>query len=207
MAVTFGGELHPATMRYGENPHQWAAFYTTPESDARPGVATARQHQGKELSYNNLNDTDAAFELVAELVTEVDASKAAAVAIIKHANPCGVAIGRRHAEGGLSGRALALRSGRARSAASSRSTARSTRRWREEMVKIFTEVVIAPEADRRCGKAIFATKKNLRLSDHRRAARSPRAGRGLIVRSLAGGLLVQSRDNGIGSTDLRISRW
>ena len=72
------------SLRYGENPHQWAAFYRSGE--ARPGVATARQVQGKELSYNNLNDTDAAYELVAEF----DAAKHAAVAIIKHANPCGV---------------------------------------------------------------------------------------------------------------------
>ncbi len=71
-------------MRYGENPHQSAAFYRT--SDNRLGVATATQLQGKELSYNNLNDTDAAFELVAEFGDP-------AVAIIKHANPCGVAIG------------------------------------------------------------------------------------------------------------------
>ena len=72
-------------MRYGENPHQAAAFYVTGDG-ARPGVASARQIQGKELSYNNLNDTDAAFELVAEFAPP-------AVAIIKHANPCGVAIG------------------------------------------------------------------------------------------------------------------
>src|SRR5690606_20406623 len=83
---TFGGHL-AQQLRYGENPHQWAAFYRTPEQ--RPGVATAVQHQGKELSYNNLNDTDAAFELVAEF----DPAKSAAVAIIKHANPCGVACG------------------------------------------------------------------------------------------------------------------
>ncbi len=74
-------------MRYGENPHQQAAFYVGPE--ARSGVATARQLQGKELSYNNINDTDAAYELVAEF----DPAKSAAVAIIKHANPCGVATG------------------------------------------------------------------------------------------------------------------
>ncbi len=81
---TFGGQL-VQRLRYGENPHQWAAFYRT--SERRPGVATAVQHQGKELSYNNLNDTDAAFELVAEF----DPAECAAVAIIKHANPCGVA--------------------------------------------------------------------------------------------------------------------
>ncbi|MBT4490375.1 MAG: bifunctional phosphoribosylaminoimidazolecarboxamide formyltransferase/IMP cyclohydrolase, partial [Rhodospirillaceae bacterium] len=73
-------------LRYGENPHQAAAFYTS--GDPRPGVATARQLQGKELSYNNLNDTDAAFELIGEF----DPTQAA-VAIIKHANPCGVAVG------------------------------------------------------------------------------------------------------------------
>ncbi len=78
------------TLRYGENPHQRAAFYVSPANGVvRPGVATARQLQGKELSYNNLNDTDAAYELVAEF----DPARSAAVAIIKHANPCGVALG------------------------------------------------------------------------------------------------------------------
>src|SRR5262249_28722497 len=80
------GTLYAAP-RYGENPHQWAAFYRTAEK--RFGVATAAQVQGKELSYNNLNDTDAAYELVAEF----DPKASAAVAIIKHANPCGVALG------------------------------------------------------------------------------------------------------------------
>ncbi|MDP3319689.1 MAG: bifunctional phosphoribosylaminoimidazolecarboxamide formyltransferase/IMP cyclohydrolase, partial [Bosea sp. (in: a-proteobacteria)] len=80
-----GGQLAEA-MRYGENPHQWAAFYRTPGS--RPGVATARQVQGKQLSFNNINDTDAAFECVAEF----DPATAAACVIVKHANPCGVAI-------------------------------------------------------------------------------------------------------------------
>jgi phosphoribosylaminoimidazolecarboxamide formyltransferase / IMP cyclohydrolase len=82
---TFGGRL-AEVMRYGENPHQWAAFYTTGET--RPGVATATQLQGKALSYNNLNDTDAAFELISEFDPKVPT-----VAIIKHANPCGVATG------------------------------------------------------------------------------------------------------------------
>ncbi|HYH71335.1 MAG TPA: bifunctional phosphoribosylaminoimidazolecarboxamide formyltransferase/IMP cyclohydrolase, partial [Methyloceanibacter sp.] len=82
---TIAGEL-AQPLRYGENPHQWAAFYRTGER--RFGVATAVQVQGKELSYNNINDTDAAYELVAEF----DPAEAAAVAIIKHANPCGVAV-------------------------------------------------------------------------------------------------------------------
>ena len=106
-------------MRYGENPHQAAGFYVT--GDKRPGVATARQLQGKQLSYNNINDTDAAFELVAEF----DPGRVAAVAIIKHANPCGVAIGATLKE--AYEKALpATRS--PPSAASSRSTARSTPR-------------------------------------------------------------------------------
>ena len=78
--VTLSGTLRQ-TLRYGENPHQDAAFYTT---GTRFGVATAKQAQGKELSYNNLNDTDAAFECVAEF-------EAPTVVIVKHANPCGVA--------------------------------------------------------------------------------------------------------------------
>ena len=99
-------------MRYGENPHQSAAFYRTAE--ARPGVATARQVQGKQLSYNNVNDTDAAYECVAEF----DPARTAAVAIIKHANPCGVAEGATPASRPTSGRCAATRS--RPSAASSR---------------------------------------------------------------------------------------
>src|SRR6201986_4514364 len=83
----FGGKLIQA-LRYGENPHQKAAFYRTP--DRRPGVATARQLQGKELSYNNINDTDAAYECIAEF----DPARGAACVIVKHANPCGVAEGK-----------------------------------------------------------------------------------------------------------------
>src|ERR1700742_1780616 len=82
----FGGRLIQA-LRYGENPHHHGAFYRSPEK--RPGVATARQLQGKELSYNNINDTDAAFECVAEF----DPRRTAACVIVKHANPCGVAEG------------------------------------------------------------------------------------------------------------------
>ncbi len=106
--IAIAGRLVEQT-RYGENPHQRAAFYRT--DDARPGVATARQVQGKELSYNNYSDTDAAFELVAEFTEP-------AVAIIKHANPCGAAIGGSQREAWEQGAALRSRS--ARSAASSR---------------------------------------------------------------------------------------
>ena len=113
----FAGSLKQV-MRYGENPHQWAAFYAGGEP--RPGVATATQLQGKELSYNNINDTDAAIELVAEF----DPKEAAAVAIIKHANPCGFALGATLADAYR----LALRTDPVSpSAASSRSTAHRPR--------------------------------------------------------------------------------
>ena len=180
----FGGAL-AQELRYGENPHQTAAFYRTPEQ--RRGVATAVQHQGKELSYNNLNDTDAAFELVAEF----DPSKAAAVAIIKHANPCGVAIAASLREAYLTalrcdpvsafGGIIALN--RTIDAAAA-----------EEITRIFTEVVIAPDATDEA-KAIFAAKKNLRLLTT--GGLPDAAAAGITVRSVAGGLLVQSRDNGI----------
>ncbi len=179
----FGGHLK-LPLRYGENPHQQAAFYAS--GDPRPGVATAVQHQGKELSYNNLNDTDAAVELVAELAT-----LGPAVAIIKHANPCGAATGATLEEAYLKalrcdpvsafGGIVAL-SGTIDAAAA------------EEIVKIFTEVVIAPQATDEA-IAIFAAKKNLRLLTTG-ALPDPRAA-GVTVRSLAGGLLVQSRDNGV----------
>ncbi len=133
----FGGVLHPSfgALRYGENPHQRAALYLSAE--ARPGVATARQIQGKELSYNNINDTDAAYELVAEF----DPSESAAVAIIKHANPCGVAVGQSLLEAyekALSSDPVSAFGGvvalnRKLDAASAR-----------KIVEIFTEVIIAP---------------------------------------------------------------
>jgi phosphoribosylaminoimidazolecarboxamide formyltransferase/IMP cyclohydrolase len=172
-------------LRYGENPHQWAAFYRTGER--RPGVATAVQHQGKELSYNNLSDTDAAFELVAEF----DPGASAAVAIIKHANPCGVALGATPAEAyakalrcdptSAFGGIIALNATIDAAAAS-------------EITGIFTEVVIAPDATAEA-KAIFAARKNLRLLTTG-GLPDPRAD-GLVYRSLAGGFLVQSRDNAV----------
>jgi len=188
---TFGGRLK-FPLRYGENPHQRAAFYAS--GDARPGVATAVQHQGKELSYNNLNDTDAALELVAELGTAQPA-----VAIIKHANPCGVALGGDLKEAYLKalrcdsvsafGGIIAL-NGTIDAAAA------------EEITKIFTEVVIAPDATEEA-KSIFAAKKNLRLLTT--GALPDPVAAGLMVRSLAGGLLVQSRDNGTtGAGNLRV---
>ena len=178
----FAGRLKQV-MRYGENPHQRAAFYATGEQ--RPGVATATQLHGKELSYNNLNDTDAAYELVAEF----DPAETAAVAIIKHANPCGFALGATLAEA----YGLALRTDPVSAfggiVALNR---RIDRAVAEEMVKIFTEVIVAPAADDEAIE-IIRTKKNLRLL-LTGGLPDPRA-EGLTVRSLAGGLLVQSRDN------------
>lgn len=187
----FAGHLKQA-MRYGENPHQWAAFYTTGEQ--RPGVATATQLQGKELSYNNLNDTDAAFELVSEF----DPAQPA-VAIIKHANPCGFAVG----ETLLDAYRLALRTDPVSAfggiVALNRPLDRATA---EEMVKVFTEVIVAPAADDDAVE-IVRTKKNLRLLVTGGMA-DPKAD-GLTVKSLAGGLLVQSRDNrNVDDTEFRV---
>ncbi|MEJ2228259.1 MAG: bifunctional phosphoribosylaminoimidazolecarboxamide formyltransferase/IMP cyclohydrolase [Alphaproteobacteria bacterium] len=185
------------TLRYGENPHQQAAFYISPASDGqvRPGVATARQMQGKELSYNNFNDTDAAYELVAEF----DPAVSPAVAIIKHANPCGVATGATHKEAykralmcdsvSAFGGIIALNGTLDAEAAS-------------EIAGIFTEVIIAPDATPEA-QEILARKKNLRLL---LAGSLPDAkASGFTLKTLAGGFLTQSRDSGsIDALDLKV---
>jgi phosphoribosylaminoimidazolecarboxamide formyltransferase / IMP cyclohydrolase len=172
-------------LRYGENPHQSAAFYRTP--DQRFGVATARQAQGKRLSYNNINDTDAAYECVAEF----DPVRSAACAIIKHANPCGVAEGESlvdayrkallcdpvSAFGGIVALNRPLDADAARA-----------------ITEIFTEVIIAPDATEEA-IAIVGAKKNLRLLIAG-GLPDPRA-KGLTAKTVAGGLLVQSRDNAV----------
>ncbi len=177
-----GGKLSEP-MRYGENPHQNAGFYLTGET--RPGVATARQLQGKQLSYNNVNDTDAAFELVAEF----DPARTAAVAIIKHANPCGVAEGASLQEAYLRAQACDPVSAFGGIVALNRKLDADAA---AEIVKIFTEVIIAPDADD-AAIALVAAKKNLRLL-LTGGLPDPRAP-GLTVRSVSGGLLFQSRDN------------
>ncbi len=181
---TIGGVLKEE-MRYGENPHQKAAFYVTGEN--RPGVATATLLQGKQLSYNNINDTDAAFELVAEFLPE----KAPACAIIKHANPCGVATGSTLLE--AYERALACDSTSAFGGiiAFNRELDGATA---EEIVKLFTEVIIAPSVDE-AARAIIAKKPNLRLLVTG-ALPDPRVP-GLTAKTVSGGLLVQTRDNGM----------
>ncbi|PJG53875.1 bifunctional phosphoribosylaminoimidazolecarboxamide formyltransferase/inosine monophosphate cyclohydrolase [Bradyrhizobium forestalis] len=180
----FGGRLIQS-LRYGENPHQTAAFYATP--DKRPGVSTARQLQGKELSYNNINDTDAAYECIGEF----DAKRTAACVIVKHANPCGVAEGPNLVEAYR--RALACDSTSAFGGiiAMNRALDADTAR---EITKIFTEVIIAPDASEEA-IAIIAGKKNLRLL-LAGSLPDPRAP-GLTAKTVAGGLLVQSRDNAV----------
>jgi phosphoribosylaminoimidazolecarboxamide formyltransferase / IMP cyclohydrolase len=182
-----------SAMRYGENPHQAAALYVF--ENPRPGVATARQIQGKALSYNNINDTDAAVELVAEF----DPNDGAAVAIIKHANPCGVALGADLREAYL--RALECDPVSAFGgivAVNRRLDAAAA----SEIVKIFTEVVIAPDADEEA-IALFAAKKNLRLL-LTGALPDPTAP-GQTFKSVAGGFLVQARDAArITAADLKI---
>jgi phosphoribosylaminoimidazolecarboxamide formyltransferase/IMP cyclohydrolase len=178
----FGGRLAEA-LRYGENPHQTAAFYRSP--DTRFGVATARQAQGKQLSYNNINDTDAAYECVAEF----DPKRTAAVAIIKHANPCGVAEGGSLVDAYRKALACDSTSAFGGIVALNRTLDAEAAR---AITEIFTEVIIAPDATDDAIK-IVAAKKNLRML-LAGGLPDPRAG-GLTVKSVAGGLLVQSRDN------------
>ena len=179
-------------LRYGENPHQEAAFYAS--GDARPGVATARQVQGKELSYNNLNDTDAAYELIGEL-----GANKPAVAIIKHANPCGVAT----ADSLIGAYENALRcdpvSAFGGIVALNQKIDVATA---AKVIEVFTEVIIAPDADHEALE-IFSKKKNVRVL---LAGSLPDpASTGTIIKPVAGGFLAQSRDNGrIAQSDLNV---
>jgi phosphoribosylaminoimidazolecarboxamide formyltransferase/IMP cyclohydrolase len=179
-----GGKLAEA-LRYGENPHQTAAFYKTPEQ--RPGVATAHQVQGKQLSYNNLNDTDAAFECVAEF----DPARSAACAIIKHANPCGVAEGSTLVEAYRKALACDSTSAFGGIVALNRKLDADAAK---AIVEIFTEVIIAPDASEEA-IAVIGAKKNLRLL-LTGGLPDPRA-KGITAKTVAGGLLVQSRDNAV----------
>jgi phosphoribosylaminoimidazolecarboxamide formyltransferase/IMP cyclohydrolase len=180
----FGGRLIQG-LRYGENPHQKAAFYRLP--DKRPGVSTLRQLQGKELSYNNINDTDAAFECVAEF----DPKRTAACVIVKHANPCGVAEGPDLATAYR--RALACDSTSAFGGiiALNRTLDAETA---TAVTEIFTEVIIAPDATDDA-IVVVAKRRNLRLL-LTGGLPDPRAV-GLTAKTVAGGLLVQSRDNAV----------
>ena len=168
------------TLRYGENPHQAAGFYVT---GSRPGVAPARQVQGKELSYNNLADTDAAFECVAEFDDP-------AVVIVKHANPCGVATSVSLAQawdGALRCDPVSAYGGIVAVNRTLDATAA------EKIAAIFTEVIVAPDADA-AAMSVLARKKNLRLL-LTGGLPDPTAP-GLVFRSLSGGFLAQTRDAG-----------
>jgi phosphoribosylaminoimidazolecarboxamide formyltransferase/IMP cyclohydrolase len=180
----FGGRLIQS-LRYGENPHQTAAFYRMP--DRRPGVATALQVQGKELSYNNINDTDAAYECIGEF----DAVRTAACVIVKHANPCGVAEGADLLDAYRKALACDSTSAFGGIVALNRTLDAQAAR---AITEIFTEVIIAPDATKEAID-IVAAKKNLRLL-LAGGLPDPRAS-GLTAKTVAGGLLVQSRDNAV----------
>jgi phosphoribosylaminoimidazolecarboxamide formyltransferase/IMP cyclohydrolase len=178
---SIGGQL-AQTMRYGENPHQDAAFYRFPNPPV--GVATATQLQGKELSYNNINDTDAAFELIAEF----DPAVGPACAIIKHANPCGLATGATMLEAYQ--RALACDPTSAFGgivALNGRLDAATA----AQLLEVFTEVVIAPAADDDA-VALFRKKKNVRLLVTGGLPDPSVPGR--TFKSVSGGFLTQTRD-------------
>lgn len=188
---SIGGRI-AQELRYGENPHQRAALYLS--GDPRPGAATATLAQGKALSYNNLNDTDAAYELIGELGADRPA-----VAIIKHANPCGAALGDNLLEAyekalrcdpvSAFGGIVALNAPLDETLAA-------------KITEVFTEVVIAPGADDGA-RAVFAKKKNLRLLLTEGLPRSE--GGGMQLRPIAGGFLVQSQDDrSISADDLNI---
>ncbi|MEE8393472.1 MAG: bifunctional phosphoribosylaminoimidazolecarboxamide formyltransferase/IMP cyclohydrolase [Rhodospirillales bacterium] len=186
--LAFGAELRQ-TLRYGENPHQEAAFYAG--GDPRPGVAAAEQLQGKELSFNNLNDTDAAYELVAEF-------DGPACAIIKHANPCGVALGQTLKEAYLKALASDPLSAFGGIIALNRTLDAESA---GEIVKLFAEVVIAPGIDGEA-RAVLGAKKNLRVLA---AAGLPDPNApGMTIRSLAGGYLLQGRDDALTTKELNV---
>ena len=184
------------SLRYGENPHQIAGFYS--DGSTRPGIASATQIQGKELSYNNINDTDAAYELVAEFGSVLEGALPA-VAIIKHANPCGVAVAPTFLEAYKNALACDPVSAFGGIVALNGPLDKDTA---SQILKVFTEVVIAPSADPEATK-LFKKKKNIRLlivgdlPDPREPS--------LTYRNVGGGILVQNRDNGhVPITDLKV---
>jgi phosphoribosylaminoimidazolecarboxamide formyltransferase/IMP cyclohydrolase len=171
-------------LRYGENPHQRAALYV-PVGPHIAGIAQAEQVQGKELSYNNYNDADAALELVAEF-----RDGPPTVVIVKHANPCGVATGDTLIDAYRAALECDSVSAFGGIVAVNRPLDAATA---EAITEIFTEVVAAPSADD-AAKAVFAKKKNLRLLLTGELP-DPKRG-GLSIKPITGGLIVQSRDNG-----------
>jgi len=185
----FAGELKQ-TMRYGENSHQSAAFYVSGED--RAGVATAEQLNGKELSYNNVNDTDAAFELVSEFEDEN------ACVIVKHANPCGVAVGGDLKDAYLRAYSCDTESAFGGIVAFNKTLDGATA---EELSKIFLEVVIAPQIDQDA-LDILSAKKNVRVLQTG-GMPNPKDS-AAMVKTMSGGLLVQGKDNQIFSDDFKV---
>ena len=180
--VTFSGKL-AQELRYGENPHQRASFYV--DGSGRAGVANAIQHQGKELSYNNINDTDAAFELASEFGSK----SGPACAIIKHANPCGVARGKTLLEAYCRAYDCDRTSAFGGIIAFNQALDEETAHM---ITKIFTEVVIAPDATGQAIKA-FSKKPNLRLLTTGEMADPTRADQ--MIRQVSGGFLLQEKDS------------
>jgi phosphoribosylaminoimidazolecarboxamide formyltransferase/IMP cyclohydrolase len=180
--IVLGGVLKQ-TLRYGENPHQKAAFYTNSEN--RPGIATATQVHGKELSFNNLNDTDAAFELVAEFVGDP------ACVIVKHANPCGVAVGDNISKAYAQALACDTESAFGGVLAFNRSLDAKTA---QEVSQLFVEIIIAPAIDVDALQ-ILKSKKNLRVLITNGLPNPTESAP--IIRTLSGGYLLQGRDNQI----------
>ncbi len=191
-SLNFGAKLGD-TLRYGENPHQHAAFYL-PAGPSASGIGQAEQLQGKELSYNNYNDADAALELVSEF-----AGGPPTVVIVKHANPCGVASGDTLIEAYRAALECDSVSAFGGIVAVNQPLDGQTA---EAITAVFTEVVVAPAADD-TAREIFARKKNLRLliTGDLPDARRP----GLMMKNIAGGYLLQSRDNGfVADADLKV---
>lgn len=182
----FAGKL-AQSLRYGENPHQQAAFYAEEGASLERNLTTARQWQGKELSYNNINDTDAAFALASSF----DPADGPACVIVKHANPCGVARGATLQEAYQKAFICDQTSAFGGIVALNQPLDGATA---HKISEIFTEVVIAPDASDEA-KEIFAAKKNLRLLTT--GGLADMASDAVVFKQVRGGFLVQSRDIGV----------
>ncbi|MBL0848850.1 MAG: bifunctional phosphoribosylaminoimidazolecarboxamide formyltransferase/IMP cyclohydrolase [Candidatus Liberibacter ctenarytainae] len=172
-------------MRYGENPHQKAALYVT--SEKKLGIAHANLLQGKPLSYNNVSDLDAAYELVSEFSPK----DCAVCVIVKHANPCGVAMSDTPMEAYRRALACDPVSAFGGIVAFNREVDQEVA---AEIIKIFTEVVIAPGISKEAER-IISEKPNMRFLKTCEVS-DPRAS-GMLLKTVTGGILVQTRDNSV----------
>lgn len=185
---TVGGAL-VQKLRYGENPHQSASFYKS--GDQRPGVRDATQIQGKELSYNNLNDADAALECLAEISTSAKAS----CVIVKHANPCGVATAGTIQDAYAKALACDPTSAFGGILAFNRELDLATA---TDISQLFTEVILAPSISDQA-RAHLSARKNLRVLILRSVPEA--TANAIQVKTIIGGLLVQTRDNAVSTPD------